>query len=221
MSVFDIFVKYRVELLLGLGTTLKLCLIIWLVGILLGVLLGVASVRWKHAIGIPMKFISFILAGIPVLVFLFWMHYPLQSYLHLIVDPFYTAAATLAIVNTLLVAELMKNTLAEFPQQFVTSAIVCGLSPYETFRRIQFPIIFRQVLPQLLVIQITMLQSTLFASLISVDEIFRIAQRINSQIYRPVEVYTALAILFLVICLPLHGLAYWLKVRFTRNLSER
>ena len=61
----------------------------------------------------------------------------------------------------------------------------------------------------------------LFASLISVNEIFRVAQQINAQIYRPVEIYTALGVLFLVVCLPLNGLALWLKARFTRDLSER
>ena len=65
-----------------------------------------------------------------------------------------------------------------------------------------------------------MLQTTLFASLISVDVIFRIAQRINAQVYKPVEIYTALAVLFLIVCLPLHGLAHWLRVRYTRDFSE-
>jgi ABC-type amino acid transport system permease subunit len=66
-----------------------------------------------------------------------------------------------------------------------------------------------------------MLQATIFASLISVGEIFRVAQRINSEVYRPVEIYTALALFFLAVCLPLHGLAQYLKKRYTRNLSER
>ena len=66
-----------------------------------------------------------------------------------------------------------------------------------------------------------MLQCSLFASLISVDEIFRVAQRINATIYRPVEIYSALALLFLAVCLPLNGLALWLRMRFTRDLSEK
>jgi ABC-type amino acid transport system permease subunit len=86
---------------------------------------------------------------------------------------------------------------------------------------IQAPIILRQILPSLLTIQVSMLQATLFASLISVEEIFRVAQRINAVIYKPVEIYTALALLFLLICLPLNGLALWLKIKFTRDLSEQ
>ena len=221
MNAFDILTKYRVEFFLGLKTTLYLCLIIWTAGVIVGSALGAAGAKWKIAVGLPTKAISFVLAGVPGLVFLFWMHYPLQAYLNVVVDPFYTAAATLSIVNILLVAELVKGAMTDFPSHYISSAKVCGLATFDIVLHIQLPILLRQILPGLLVIQITMLQSTLFASLISVDEIFRIAQRINSQVYRPVEIYTALAVLFLVVCLPLHALAHWLRIRFTRDLSER
>jgi len=123
-------------------------------------------------------------------------------------------------VNTFLVADLIRGVLLDFPNQYVMAAKVCGLNDRETVLRVQLPIIARQVLPNLLFIQVGMLQATLFASLISVEEIFRVAQRINSEVYKPVEIYTALAAFFLAVCLPLHGLALFLKQRFTRNLSE-
>jgi ABC-type amino acid transport system permease subunit len=78
----------------------------------------------------------------------------------------------------------------------------------------------RQIIPSLLSLQVNMLQLTLFASFISVEEIFRVSQRINALIYKPIEIYTALAILFLIICLPLNGLALWLKKEYTRDISE-
>ena len=120
----------------------------------------------------------------------------------------------------LAVADLVSNTLSNFPAQYLTVARACGLSHRTMVWKIELPIVFRQVIPGLLGIQVAMLQATLFASLISVPEIFRVAQRINSEIYRPVEIYTSLAVLFLAVCLPLNGLAIWLKARYTRDLSE-
>lgn len=220
MGVFDILSKYREEFLLGLGVTLKLCMIVWLVGVAAGTLLGVAGARLKILIGGPSRVVSFVLGAVPILVFLFWLHYPLQSLLGVVIEPFYTAAAALTIINTFLVADLVRGVLRDFPTQYLQAARVCGLSPRQTVLWIQLPIVLRQVLPTLLLIQVSMLQATLFASLISVDEVFRVAQRINSEVYRPVQIYTALALLFLAICMPLHGLAYWLRMRFTRDLSE-
>jgi len=221
MNVFDILISHKEQFLLGLLTTLKLCLFIWPIGIVVGTALGIAGARWKFAVGLPSKASSFILSGIPILVFLFWLHYPLQSILQVVIPPFYTAAIALAIVNVFLVADLIRGVLNDFPTQYIMAAQVCGLPHRQIVTRIQLPIIFRQVIPNLLFVQVGMLQATLFASLISVDEIFRIAQRINSEVYRPVEIYTALAVLFLIVCLPMHGTAYWLKARFTRNLSEQ
>jgi polar amino acid transport system permease protein len=221
VSVFDILARYKGEFLYGLSVTLKLCLLIWPIGIIVGTALGIAGARWRVGVGIPSKAISFTLSGIPILVFLFWLHYPLQSVLGIVIDPFYTAATALSIVNVLLVADLIRGVLNDFPAQYVMAAQVCGLSNRQTVLKIQLPIILRQVIPSLLLIQVSMLQATLFASLISVDEIFRIAQRINSEVYRPVEIYTALAVFFLTVCLPLHGIAYWLKAKFTRDLSEQ
>jgi ABC-type amino acid transport system permease subunit len=167
-----------------------------------------------------LRFGSFVLSGLPVLVLLFWLHYPLQSMLGVVVDPFYTASAALSLVNAVLVADVVKSTLRDFPNQYVIAAQVCGLSARDTITLIQIPIMLRQMLPGLLTIQVTMLQSTLFASLISVDEIFRVAQRINAMVYRPIEIYTGLGLLFLAICLPLNGIALYLRRRYTRDLSE-
>jgi ABC-type amino acid transport system permease subunit len=186
-----------------------------------GVLLGSAGARWKKSVGLPSGWMSSVLTAIPVLVFLFWLHYPLQSIFNVVIDPFITSVTALSIVNISMVSESVREVLNDFPQQYIMAARVSGLTPNLTFKKIQFPIIFRQVIPGLLQSQVVMLQSTLFASLISVDEIFRISQRINSQVYRPVEIYTTLAIFFLALCLPLHVLAKWLKDRFTRDLSEK
>ena len=217
---FQILVDYREAILGGLSVTLRLCIVIWLSGLLIGTAAGAASNRWKIGVGLPLRAGSFILSGLPILVMLFWLHYPLQSILNVVIDPFYTAAAALSLVNIVLVADLVSNTLRDFPVQYRTAGRACGLSDSDITLRIEFPIVFRQLLPGLLLIQVSMLQSTLFASLISVDEIFRVVQRINARVYRPVEIYTALGLFFLMICLPLNGLALWLRRKYTRDLSE-
>lgn len=221
MSVFDIIFTYREGLLAGLLVTLKLCFVIWLLGLIVGTLLGYLSAKYKSEIGTPVRIVAFILSGIPVLVLLFWLHYPVQAMLDVVIDPFYTAAFALSLINIFAVSEIVRSALNNFPTQYNLAAKVCGLSQKETFQKIELPIIFRQIIPSLLSLQVAMLQLTLFASLISVEEIFRVAQRINSLIYKPIEIYTALAIFFLIICLPLNGIAMWLKYKFTRDISEQ
>lgn len=221
MSVWDILVKYQIAFAGGLATTFRLALIVWFAGLLIGAALGILGAKWKFAIGLPSRFLSFVLSGVPILVFLFWLHYPLQTMLGVVVDPFVTAAVTLTIINVFAVADVIRGVLADFPAQYVTAGTVCGMTPFQILLYIQLPIVLRQTVPVLLMIQVNMLQATLFASLISVPEIFRVAQQINAQIYKPVEIYTALGLLFLAICLPMNGLALLLKARFTRDFSEK
>lgn len=220
LSVFDIIVRYKEALLRGLFVTLQLSLVIWLSGIILGILIGYLGAKFKKSVGAPSRVISFILAGVPILVLLFWLYYPGETLLQINIDPFYVAAFALSIVNIFLVADLTRNALLNFPNEYKLAAKVCGLSQRDTFFNIELPIILRQIIPSLLGIQVNMLQLTLFASLITVGEIFRVAEQINAQIFEPVEIYSALAIFFLIICLPLNGLALWLKHKFTRDISE-
>lgn len=221
MTVIDILVKYQKALSDGLMVTFEMCFIIWSLGLLAGAMLGSLAAKWRLSIGIPVRTIAFVLSGMPVLVFLFWLHYPVQSLLGIVVDPFITAVVTLSIINIFAVSEVVRIVLRDFPSQYITAAKVCGLSPMQILLYIQLPIVLRQTIPSLLMIQVSMLQATLFASLISVNEIFRVAQQINSVVYKPVEIYTALGVLFLAICLPMNGFALMLRRRFTRDFSER
>jgi len=220
VSVIEILINYHPAFLQGPSVTVQLSLIIWGSGLLIGGGLGIAGARlWRH-VGLPSRTFSCLLSGVPVLVFLFWLHYPAQAAFDLVIDPFLTASFTLSIVNIFGVADIVRGALMDFPAQYMTAAKVSGLTRNQVIFRIQLPLIFRQIIPPLLLLQVTMLHTTLFASLISVEEIFRVAQRINAQIYKPVEIYTALGMFFLLVSLPFNGLAFWLKHKFTRNTSE-
>ncbi len=220
-EVWRILVEYHQAFASGLWVTLQLCASIWAIGILGGTALGFWASHHAQTVGRALHGLVFAAGSIPVLILLVWMHYPLQTAFGIVVEPFWTALAALSLVNLLMVGDLVFKALQEFPQQYVTAARMYGLTMRQTAIKIQLPMLVRQVLPSLILSQVVMLHATLLASLISVEELFRVAQRINAMIYKPVEIYTALALFFLAICLPLNLLAAWLKNRYTRQLSER
>lgn len=221
MNPIDILITYFPAFVDGLSVTMALCAIIWTVGILGGSALGVAAAQYPEEFGWPVRCAAFFVQSMPLLVLLFWLHYPAQAVFNVVIDPFITAAFTFTLVNTLGVAELIRGAIVDFPKQYLTAAKVTGLDTKTTILKIQLPLLFREVLPPLLILQVTMLHCTLFASLISVEEIFRVAQRINAQIYKPVEIYTALGLFFVAVCIPITLAAAWLKHKFTRDVSER
>ena len=214
VKIFEILIEYKEDFLIGLSVTLQMTIVVWVIGLFIGSLLGVAGAKYRRSIGIPSKLFSFLLGGVPVLVFLYWLHYPFQTLLGIQIDGFYTTILTLSILNIFLVAEQVRNAVEQFPQDYILSAEVCGYNSNEIVRKIQLPYIIKQTLPAIIFIQVVMMHSTLFGSLISVDELFRIASRVNSEIYKPVEVYSTLAFFFLLLTLPITGFAYWLRKKY-------
>lgn len=220
MNAFEILSKYKAEFLIGISVTLLIALIVWLTGLVAGGILGILGAKYKKFVGIPSSTISFILGGIPAVVFLYWLHYPAQKIFEVVIDGYYSTVFALSIINTFLIADLVRNALSNFPEQYIVSTEVMGFSQQEITWKIQIPLILRQIIPSVLITEIVMLHSTLFGSFISVNEIFRIALRVNSEVYRPVEVFSLLAIFFLIISLPIAGVAGWLKKKYSRNLSK-
>lgn len=214
MGVWEILVRYHQQLLLGLKVTILLCLATYAIGLTLGVFLGVARYRIGRWLEIPCRILAIILSALPLLVLLFWMHYPLQYLLNVVIKPIYTSIAALSLIMTFMVADIVANALRTFPEDLIDSARLAGMSKKQMAWKIQWPIIVREVIPQFLFVMIIILQGTLFTSLISVEEIFRVAQQINADIYRPVQIYTALAIFFIMICATLNLFALYLRSRF-------
>lgn len=200
--------------------TLALAGIVWFAGVGLGTLLG----AWAHAddsVAKTLSGLSFVASALPILVVLMWLHFPAQALLGLVINPFITTVVALSLVNVLLVGDTVERTLAGLPEEWTLAGRTAGLTDRQIFRRITLPLAVRQLLGPVMMIQLTMLHSTLFASLISVDELFRTVQRINALEYQPIALYTLLAAFFFVICAPLQWAAVQARRRYSQDTSLR
>lgn len=199
--MIDVLISYQEAYMRGLAGTLKLAGAAWLVGMTGGILLGYIG-HTRNMLGRVVNFLHYVLISIPVLVLLFWLHYPAQSALGVVVNPFFTSALVLAFVNILLVANTVMNGLSQVPAGYLDAAIISGIPRSAAVWRVHVPLVFRRILPAVIGHQIAVLQMTLFAALISYEELFRISQQINAQAYQPIEIYTLLALFFLLLCYP-------------------
>ena len=196
MELRDLVWHYRQELLSGLMMTLLLTALASAAGLIVGLGLAIAAKRLKwiaRAVGL----LSLAWLSIPVIVLLYWAHFPLQDALGIVVVPFYTATMVLSVVNVCAVYQLIAPALRSFPRELLYTARVLGLSEREITWRIVFPILLRQLGPALIQSQLALVHLTLLASFISVPELFRVVQRITAQERgSSVEVYTGMALLF-------------------------
>lgn len=204
----------------GIAVTLMITSAAWVLGITLGFLIGTASVR-SSVLGAITSKGAFLIGAVPAMVLMVWFHYPVQSALGIIVDPAVTAILVLTLINTALVAEAFSGARAQVGKEYLESAFIHGLSYRAARLRIELPLLIRTAAPRVLYAQVLVLHVSLFASLISLNELFSVAQRINAVEYRPIEIYTFVAIFYVMLSLPLLLLGSKFERRYGRDLSER
>ncbi len=211
--MFEVLIQYKHLFLAGFLTTIKLWALIILVGVPFGILLGVIGGRYSKAVNKFVSSLKFITKVIPVLVLLFWLHYPFQALLGVVINPFWTTIIALGFVNLIAVAFIIQSELKLLPVTYSEAGRTLGMSKGQVVKHIELPILMKRVLPNISLNQATMLEYTLFASLISVPELFRVAQSINAMVYDPVAVYSLLVLFFVIILTPLHLFITWYKKR--------
>jgi His/Glu/Gln/Arg/opine family amino acid ABC transporter permease subunit len=214
--------RYHQALFDGAVKSIELALLAWIGGLLLGTLLGVW--RASHGSGsrrTGLSLVSIAASSIPVMVYLLWCHYPLQAALKINVPPFITAATVFTFYNTLTIGEVVRSAIEDLPVSFAMAARATGVPSFVYIRYVMLPLAMRAALPGYLVSQVGVLHMTLFASLISVDELFRVIQRINAVEYNAVGVYSLLAIFYFVLSFPLLMMARWANLRLARLGLER
>jgi len=212
--MFQVLLQYHHMLFQGFATTLELLGSIIIIGIPLGTLLGIIGGRFNKTVESAIKGARFFTKVVPVLVFLFWLHYPLQGLLGIVVNPFITTIVALGLINMIATAHIVLVEIELLPKSYSEAGVTLGMTKNQVIQYIELPLLLRRTTPQLLLNQASMLEYTLFASLISVPELFRVAQTINSMIYQPVAIYSLLVVFFVIILVPLHLCTTWLQKKY-------
>ncbi|MBI4066145.1 ABC transporter permease subunit [Candidatus Gottesmanbacteria bacterium] len=221
MNPFEILFQYREAFLSGFLTTVYLVFLTAVIGTAIGIALEFICNRFEGATRRLVDATAFGVAAIPALVILFWLYYPGQALLGVVISPFWTALAALTLINIFTVYRIVADSMRDFPRQYIATGQVCGLTRRQIVWYIQAPLLLRAALPRWIDQQVIILQTSLFASFISVEETFRVAQRINSVVYQPVVIYTSMALIFLLTAGSAMYLAKRLRMKYQRDYSER
>lgn len=190
------------ELLIGLRNTMALFAIGWCFGGLAGAALGVAAFS-NQSVRPVVVLSQIILGAVPMLAVLFWVHYPLQTMLGVVWPPFSTASVVLSLFIMGGVAAAVMESLRQVDVRFAEVRLVLGISTREYLARVLIPNATVLMSPRLLILIVNSIHVTMFASLIGVEELFRVIQRLNAEYLRPVELFTLMAVLYAVLCVPL------------------
>jgi polar amino acid transport system permease protein len=172
----------------------------------LGRLSGNRALRWLMRVYISA------LRGIPTLVLLMIVFYmlPLTG---LELPPVVAAVLGLTLNSGAFQAEIFRGGFNSLPKGQLEAARALGMSEPRILARIVVPQVLLRVLPSLVNELIVLLKNTSLASTITVIELLRTSQQLVSSTYRPTEIYSAAAVLYIIMCLGLSALGSTVRKR--------
>ena len=186
---------------------LQLTLIISLSGLLGGLIIGLLAGTCRALGGTISKTVSLVfvelIRGTPIMVQVMFIYFALPMVLPVRIDPVPAAIITIVINSGAYIAEITRGAILSINKGFKEASLAMGLSPRSTLLHVIMPLAFRRMIPALGNQWIISIKDTSLFIVIGVAELTRQGQEIIAGNFRALEVWTAVAMiyLFLTLCL--------------------
>jgi polar amino acid transport system permease protein len=201
----------------GIGMTLLVSAVTLIFSIVLGLLIALMSMSRIGAVRSIAGVFGELVRNTPILVQLLWIYYVLPIVFGVAIEAFTAAIIGLSIYSSAFITEVYRAGIQTVPAGQREAAQVLGLSPGQSFVRIVLPQAIRAILPPLASNFVQLVKYSSLASAISVGEITRRGSELSSSTFRPLEIFTFVALVYFVICWPLsRSIKIW-----ERHLAQR
>jgi polar amino acid transport system permease protein len=158
-----------------------------------------------------------IIRNTPILVQLLWVYYVLPIVFNFQIEALPAAIIGLSVYSSAFISEAYRAGIQAVPKGHREAAQVLGLTPSQSFVRIVLPQAIRLTLPPLAANFVQLIKYSSLASVISVSEITRRGMELSATAFRPLEIFTFIAVIYFAICWPLAmAIRFW-----ERRLANR
>ena len=184
------------------------------VGFVIGMCVSSARLSSHRWLALPAQiFVSFF-RGVPLLVQLLLI-YNLLPVIGINVPSVVAAVVGLSLCTAAYQAENLRGGFASVPQGLLEAADMAGLTSFQQLVRIRAPIAFRLTLPSLVNEAILILKASSLVSVVGVIELTRMAQNLDTSLYKPVQLYAAAGLLYFIINRSVSAAGTALERKFT------
>ena len=139
--------------------------------------------------------------SIPPLVSIFWVYYGLPILIDVGLPPFPAGMIALSLYGSAFMAEIFRGGVQSIAKGQFEASDALGLSYLDTMRYVIFPQALRRSLPAIGNQLVIMLKMTSLVSVIGVSEVLRRGNELAVTEYRPLEIYTFVAVEYLLLVL--------------------
>lgn len=199
--------------LTGLGITFAYAIATIVIGLLIGIVCGIALLSRSWLLRAPIDLYIQVFRCTPVLVQVIWFYYALPNILAVQVPAWLAAGTGLSLYMGAFCAEIVRAGIISISRGQWEAARAIGMTPAQLMRRIILPQAVRRMIPPIVSQSVLQFKNTSLLYIVSVPDLMYAATTIVSDSYRPLEVYTGVAVIYFILLWPLQKLAKRLEAR--------
>jgi glutamate/aspartate transport system permease protein len=213
---FQVLVQSHGFLLRGLITTLEITIIAAVFGFLLGC--GLAVLRLSKITSISWLSAAYVnlFRSVPLILVIFWFYMLVPKLIGQSTGAFRSVVIAFVLFEGAYYCEIIRAGVSGVRRRQADAGLALGFTSFQVMSFVILPQAIRAMVPVLLSQVITMFQDTSLVYVVGVRDFLTSANIVANTANRPFELYTIVAVVFLVICL---SGSFWvsrLRVRSVR-----
>ena len=199
---FQVLWEFRIVFLNGAIITLELTLLSMGLALGLGLLVGIARQTKYRILSVPSAAYVEFLRDTPLLVQIIWVFYCFPILTGIKLSAFWACAFAISVHMSAYVAEVFRAGIGSIERGQTEAAKVLGMSYSQIMRRIILPQAVRRMLPPFVNQFADILKLTSLASILAVGELLHATNNLIINTFRPLELYTFLAVAYFALIYP-------------------
>ena len=214
---FDIIWDYKIVFLMGAAVTAKLTAFAFTLALIIGLGLAFMRVSQSAWVRTPAAIYVEVFRSTPALVQLVWIYYALPLFTGVRFDNFTSVGIGLGLHTSAYYCEVIRAGILAVDRGQTDAAKAIGMRSSQTMRRIILPQAVRFMVPPFMNETANLIKLTTLGSVLAVYELLHASNNLITTTYRPLEIYTAVAVVFAIIIYPL----IWASGRLENYWSKR
>jgi len=204
-------------LLLGLLNTLKVTGLALLFGVPLGLALALLRLSTVRPLSGTAAFVIEFFRTTPPLVQLFWFFFALPILVDVRMTPFIAAIVTFSIQSSAFFAEIFRGGILSIDRGQWEGARAIGMSYRQSLQRVVLPQAIKRMIPAFMERSIELMKTTTLVSTVAYTDLMFQANDLAQKIFRPLEVYTVVAVMYFVLIFAFSQLSIVVEHRLARS----
>jgi polar amino acid transport system permease protein len=213
---FSFLWAYRWLILAGLGVTIAYTIGTILLGLMIGLVAGLLRLSRNPMITAPLVAYVEIFRCTPLLVQIVWFYYALPVILGIDIPAHVAAVLVLSLYTGAFYAEIIRGGVNSIERGQWDAARAIGMRRRQVMRHVILPQAVKRMIPPFMNQSIIQLKNTSLVSTIAVADLLYQGTIITAATYRPLEVYTMVAIIYFLVLFPLTLAAQQVERRLAR-----